>query len=225
MIKILVIDDDRSLVRALQLGLASKHYVVDVAITGSEGLEKAFEGKPDLVIVDLGLPDIDGLEVCEAIRGWSDIPIIVLSASDIENRKVAAFDLGADDYVTKPFGMQELEARIRNALRHKAQLSNDIKGNTLWHNLEIDFIHKQVIISGSQLELTNKEFELLVFLIKHAGKTCTHQMILQNVWGDGYSNEAEYLRVYIYRLRKKLGEFGNISIDSIPGIGYSISSR
>ncbi len=225
MVKILVIDDDRSLVRALQLGLTSKHYVVEVAVTGSEGLEKAFEGTPDLAIVDLGLPDIDGLEVCEAIRGWSDIPIIVLSASDIENRKVAAFDLGADDYVTKPFGMQELEARIRNALRHKVQLSHDIKGNTLWHSLEVDFIHKQVAISGNQLELTNKEFELLVFLIKHAGKTCTHQMILQSVWGNGYSDEAEYLRVYIYRLRKKLGEFGNISIDSIPGIGYSISSK
>ena len=161
-------------------------------------------------MLDLGLPDLDGLEVVRRIRSWREVPVIVLSATALEDRKVAALDAGANDYVTKPFGMAELEARIRTALRHAAPPAAPEDGML---GVGPDRARPRALpghVDGEPVELTAKEFELLAFLARHAGKTCTHQMVLRQVWGDSYGDEAEYLRVYIYRLRKKLGEKGGL---------------
>ena len=183
--------------------------------------------RPDVVVLDLGLPDLDGLAVCQRIRHWSDVPIIVLSAIGNEDKKVAALDGGADDYVTKPFGMAELEARIRTAIRHRsvdtpepqppAQLSVG--------SLDVDLVHHEVHMAGANVELTPKEFEVLSFLARHAGKTCTHQMILLAVWGDGYHAEAQYLHAYVHRLRQKLNDPSGTLIRTAPGIGYTLGAE
>jgi two-component system KDP operon response regulator KdpE len=177
-----------------------------------------------VVVLDLGLPDLDGLEVVRRIRSWSEVPVIVLSATDLEDRKVAALDAGANDYVTKPFGMAELEARIRTALRHTAQAVVPDEGKLTVGPIGLDLVHYQATVEGEPVELTAKEFELLAFLARHAGKTCTHQMVLRHVWGDSYGAEADYLRVYVYRLRKKLGEKGGPMLRTSPGIGYCLSA-
>ncbi len=178
MARVLVVDDDRALLRALRVGLSARGHDVLVGTTGAEGLSKAALEHPEVVIVDLGLPDLDGLEVCRRIRQWSDVPVIVLSATGIEDRKVAALDGGADDYVTKPFGMAELEARIRAALRHRAAPEADGVGALTVGDLELDLVHHQARVKGQDVELTAKEFDLLAYLARNAGKVCTHQMIL-----------------------------------------------
>jgi two-component system KDP operon response regulator KdpE len=196
---------------------------VSLAVSANEGLSKAALGAPDVVVLDLGLPDLDGLEVCHRIRQWSEIPIIVLSATGLEDRKVAALDGGANDYVTKPFGMAELEARIRVALRHARSAEGDA-GQLVVGDIEVDLLHHEARYRGGLLELTAKEFDLLAYLARHAGKVCTHQMILGGVWGAEYTREAEYLRVYIYRLRRKLGDTEGRLLRTAPGIGYSLSN-
>ena len=223
MARILVIDDDRALLRALRTGLASKGHQVAVAATGEDGLTKIAIDSPEVVVLDLGLPDLDGLEVCRRVRQWSTVPIIVLSAIGLEDRKVAALDSGADDYVTKPFGMAELEARIRAALRHGQLPTGADQAQLVAGELTLDLVHRQGEMHGQPLDLTAKEFDLLAFLARHTGKVCTHRMILGEVWGRGYGSESEYLRVYVHRLRRKLNDPEGRMLRTAPGIGYCLS--
>jgi len=216
-----VVDDDPALLRALRLGLGAAGHQVVVAASGEQGLAEATRSSPDVVILDLGLPDMDGLTVCRRIRAWSDVPIVVLSATGSEDRKVTALDGGADDYVTKPFGMAELEARIRAALRHRrAEADPGSPTEITVGPLTVDRTHHEARLAGVPVELTAKEFDVLAFLATHAEKVCTHQMILGAVWGTTYSREAQYLHAYVHRLRQKLGDASGIQIRTAPGIGY-----
>ncbi|MHB8506658.1 MAG: response regulator transcription factor, partial [Acidimicrobiales bacterium] len=158
--RVLVVDDDRALLRAMRVALAAKGHEVSVAVRGEEGLTKVAVDQPDVVVLDLGLPDLDGLEVCRRVRTWSDVPIIVLSATGLESRKVAALDGGADDYVTKPFGMAELEARIRAALRHRRPEEGEATQLAVG-DLSVDLLHHQVLVGGRDVELTAREFDLV----------------------------------------------------------------
>jgi len=194
-----------------------------LAVNGEDGLTRAALEDPEVVILDLGLPDLDGLEVCHRIRQWSDVPIIVLSATGLEDRKVAALDGGANDYVTKPFGMAELEARIRSAVRNRVHEDKE-HGRLVVRGLELDLVHHGATLDGRAVQLTPKEYDLLAYLARHAGKVCTHQMILGAVWGGEYGSEAESLRVYISRLRRKLDDPAGRLLRTAPGIGYSLSA-
>jgi two-component system, OmpR family, KDP operon response regulator KdpE len=223
MTKVLIVDDDPSLLKALRIGLRSRGDEVLSAHTGSEAVTQVALESPELVILDLGLPDIDGIEVCRRIREFSQVPIVVLSAYGDERRKVEALDSGADDFVTKPFGMAELEARLRVALRHSAARNRDTTGTELAvGDLELDLVHRMVTRAGQPVSLTAKEFELLAYLARHSGKVCTHHMILKDVWGPGYGEESNYLRVYTHRLRKKLGDEDGAMLRTVPGIGYQL---
>lgn len=225
MARVLVVDDDPALLRALRVSLSLKGHEVVTAVTGEEGISRAALGSPDIIVLDLGLPDIDGLKVCRRIREWDDVPIVVLSAIGSEDRKVAALDEGADDYMTKPFGVAELEARIRTAIRHHTRAaSGDTPPVLTAGPLRLDLVHREARLDGAVVELTSKEFELLSFLARHAGKTCTHQMILAEVWGRGYAKEAQYLHAYVHRLRQKLGAAA-VGIKTAPGIGYLLAVR
>jgi two-component system KDP operon response regulator KdpE len=224
MAKVLVIDDDPSLLRALRVGLKVGGHEVATAADGEHGLAFTAVNSPDIVILDLGLPDLDGLAVCKRIRQWSEVPIIILSASGSEDRKVAALNAGADDYVTKPFGMAELEARIRAALRHRPPPADEEPSPLLSVGaLDLDLVHHEARLAGAPVDLTTKEFDVLSFLARHAGRTCTHQMILSAVWGAGYGREAGYLHAYVHRLRQKLGDRSATLIRTAPGIGYSLN--
>ena len=161
--------------------------------------------------------------MCQRIRQWSEVPIIILSASGTEDRKVAALNGGADDYVTKPFGIAELEARIRAVMRHRVPDAGEPLPSTVTVGpLELDLVHHEVRLDGDRVELTAREFDLLSFLTRHAGKTCTHQMILSAVWGPGYGREGQYVRTYVHRLRQKLHDDTGTLIRTAPGVGYSI---
>ena len=225
MTKILVVDDDPSLLKALRIGLTARGDEVLVARSGTEAVTQVALAGPDLVILDLGLPDVDGLEVCRRIREFSEVPIVVLSAYGDERRKVEALDGGADDFVTKPFGMAELEARLRVALRHGSAGKGDggeHRTTLLVGDLDIDLVHHMATLAGRPMPLTAKEFELLAYLARHAGKVCTHHMILKDVWGPGYGEESNYVRVYAHRMRKKLGDEDGTLLRTIPGIGYQL---
>lgn len=223
MAKVLVIDDDPSLLRALRLGLQAGGHEVAVATNGEQGMSQAAMVSPDVIVLDLGLPDIEGLTVCRRIRQWSDVPIIVLSANATEERKVSALDDGVDDYVTKPFGMAELEARIRTAIRHrKADTGDESPVEISIGPLQLDMVHREALMDGTNIELTAKEFDVLSYLARHAEKTCTHQMILVAVWGAGYAGEAQYLHAYVHRLRQKLHDPTGAFLKTAPGIGYSL---
>ncbi len=225
MTRILVVDDDPSLLKALRIGLTARGDEVVTANTGAEAITQVALAVPDLVILDLGLPDSDGLEVCRRIREFSAVPIVVLSAYGDERRKVEALDGGADDFVTKPFGMAELEARLRVALRHSGAREGEGREHPTTlevGDLDIDLVHHMATLSGSPLQLTAKEFELLAYLARHAGKVCTHHMILKDVWGPGYGVESNYVRVYTHRLRKKLGDEDGTILKTVPGIGYQL---
>jgi two-component system KDP operon response regulator KdpE len=219
---VLVVDDDRALLRALSIGLAARGYEVLTARTGTDGVVQASLRQPDVVVLDLSLPDIDGVEVCRRIRGFSEVPIVILSALGSEDRKVDALDRGADDYVTKPFGMAELEARLRVLLRRSRVAEPAGPTEVTVGPLVCDLVHRMAILDGEPMRLTAKEFDLLAFLARHAGKVCTHQMILREVWGATYSTEANYLRVYAHRLRRKLGVHGTMLITH-SGIGYELA--
>lgn len=223
--RVLVVDDDRALLRALSVGLGSHGYEVLTATDGSGGITRTALDEPDVVLLDLGLPDIDGLDVCNRIRQWTDVPVIVLSAAGSEQRKVSALDGGADDYVTKPFGMAELEARIRAALRHRTKPDSNTEQTELDVGMiHIDLVHHEARVDGKLVELTSKEFDILAFLARHSGRLCTQRMILEQVWGEGYGTESQYLRVYVYRLRRKLGgEAGNL-LHTSPGVGYTLGA-
>jgi two-component system KDP operon response regulator KdpE len=224
MAKFLLVDDDPSLLKALRIGLSARGDEVLTARTGTDAVNQVALSSPDLVILDLGLPDMDGIEVCRRIRAFSRVPIVVLSAYGDERRKVEALDTGADDFVTKPFGMAELEARLRVALRHGAPRNEDgaPEAELYVGRLHIDLAHHMAALDGDALQLTAKEFELLAYLARHAGKVCTHHMILKDVWGPGYGIESNYVRVYTHRLRKKLGDDDGSILKTVPGIGYQL---
>lgn len=226
MAKVLVIDDDTALLRALEIGLRALGHEVRSAQTGAAGLSETALQRPDVVVLDLGLPDIDGVEVCRRIREWSPVPIIVLSADDNEDRKVAALDTGADDYVTKPFGINELNARLRVALRHAASSEGALEvkehpTEIVLGPLSIDLENQSASMHGDPLELTRREYQLLVYLARNAGKVCTHRMILESVWGIN-THDSHYLREYTYRLRRKLGDEHGSFLVTRPGVGYQL---
>jgi len=219
---ILVIDDEPQILRALKTILTAQKYNLSTASSGEEGLALAAAIEPDLIILDLGLPDMDGLEVCTRLREWTSTPIIVLSVRDAEKEKVIALDQGADDYLVKPFGIDELLARIRVALRHAARNNSTEESIIQVGNLVIDLSRHIVTRSGVEVKLTATEFKLLAYLVNNADRVLTHQNILSKVWGHEYINNVEYLRVYISQLRKKLEEDKKESryFISEPGVGY-----
>lgn len=201
---ILIIDDEPQILRALRTILLANHFRVQSAVNGEQGLALAAAQEPDIIILDLTLPDMDGTQVCEQIRAWSEVPIIVLSVRDSEKDKVSALDKGADDYLTKPFGIEELMARIRVALRH-AQNSPGNKETVLKvGSLTIDLARHIVTKEGAEVKLTATEFKLLTYLAAHPDRVLTHQAILNHVWGTVEADHLEYLRVYIGQLRKKI---------------------
>jgi len=222
---ILVIDDEPQILRAMHTILTEKQFRVTTANRGEEGLALAATSEPDLVILDLGLPDLDGVEVCRRLREWTQLPIIILSVRDGERDKVAALDMGADDYLTKPFGIEELLARVRVALRHSASRkgaqgaqSNVVKAGTLaidlaWHSVKRD---------DQEVKLTGTEYKLLAYLASNHGRVLTHHSILTHVWGEADADHTEYLRVYMRQLRKKLEADPERPqyILTEPGIGY-----
>ena len=200
--KVLVVDDDPQIRRVMKVTLVGHSYEVIEARTGEEALEKLPGEMPNLVLLDMNMPGMGGLETCRALRNGSDIPVIILSVRNTERDKVAALDAGADDYVTKPFSIEELLARIRAALRRSSPESGPHAYSS--PGLEIDFQTRHVRARGADVRLTPKEFELLRYLVAHAGKPVTHRELLQAVWGPDYGDEPEYLRVFINQVRKKI---------------------
>ncbi len=219
---ILVIDDEPQILRAIRTILLEKQFRVTAASRGEEGLTQAAATEPDLVILDLGLPDMDGVEVCRRLREWTRIPIIILSVRDRERDKVAALDSGADDYLTKPFGVEELLARVRVALRHSAELKGQQSKVVRAGSLVIDLAWHLVQRGEEKVRLTGIEYKLLAYLAANHGRVLTHQSILTNVWGPADADHTEYLRVYMRQLRKKLEDDPQNPryILTEPGIGY-----
>ncbi len=201
---ILLIEDEPEIRRFLRTTLPAHGFRLHEAVTGKEGLTEAKARNPDLILLDLGLPDLEGNEVIRQIREWTATPIIVLSARDQEHAKVAALDLGADDYVTKPFGLNELLARIRTALRHASRTSESAESVFTLGDLKVDLGRRQVFVSENEIHLTPIEYKLLTTLIRHAGKVLTHRQLLKEVWGPLHMEEGHYLRVYMRQLRNKL---------------------
>ena len=221
--KVLVVDDEPAILRFLKPALAAAGYEVAEAGAMGEALRAIAARAPDIVVLDLGLPDGDGKDVIRKVRAWSDVPIIVLSAREREAEKIEAFDLGADDYVNKPFGIGELMARIRAALRHRAQHSSGAPAVRLG-DLEIDHAGHRVARAGLDVKLTRKEFDLLAFLARNAGKVVTHRQILTAVWGPAHTEDTQYLRVYVRQLRQKIEADPNNPklILTEVGIGYRV---
>jgi two-component system, OmpR family, KDP operon response regulator KdpE len=219
MTRVLVVDDDPSLRKALRIGLEARGYAVVSAQNGTDGITQVAMTSPDVVVLDLGLGDIDGIDVCRQIRSWTSVPIVVLSAAGTEERKVAALDLGADDYMTKPFSMAELEARLRTALRHSGAQKSEPSVFRVGE-FTFDMARQTASRADTTLDLTAHEFALLAFLAQNASKVCTHEMILKHVWGTGYADEANYVRVYVHRLRRKLSDSRGEILRNHPGIGY-----
>ena len=219
---ILVIDDEPQILRALHTILTEKGFKVTSASRGEEGLVLAAANLPELIILDLGLPDMDGIDVCARLREWTDCPIIVLSVRDTEREKVAALDKGADDYLTKPFGIEELLARVRVALRHSSRTHGAESSTVKAGQLSVDLAWHTVTRDGEEVKLTGTEFNLLAYLAANRGRVLTHQSILTHVWGPEDADHTEYLRVFMRQLRKKLEvdpEHPQIIVTE-PGIGY-----
>ena len=225
-IRALVIDDEAAILRFLKPALEANNYEMTSAGTVAEGLKRIAGEAPDIVLLDLGLPDGDGKEVIRRAREWSDLPIIVLSARERETEKIEALDLGADDYVNKPFNVGELLARMRTALRHRMQRKAEVPVLRVG-NLEVDSVRHRATRGGTELKLTPKEFELVSFLAKHPGRVVTHKQILTAVWGLAHSEDTHYLRVYIGQLRQKIEEHPDDPhiILTEPGIGYRIAEN
>lgn len=222
---ILLIEDEPQIRRFLRATLTSHGYRLIEAETAHDGLEQSARQRPDLLLLDLGLPDLDGLEVARRLRAWTQTPILVLSARDQEADKVAALDLGADDYVTKPFSTAELLARVRVALRHAAQ-TEDGEAPTLFvtGDLRVDLARQQVYVNEQEVHLTPIEYRLLAVLVRHAGKVVTHRRLLREGWGPAYTTETHYLRVYMGQLRRKLeaDPARPKYIRTEPGVGYRL---
>jgi two-component system KDP operon response regulator KdpE len=224
---ILIVDDDPAILRLLSTNLKARGYEIFTATNGEESLEAVQKDFIDLMILDLMMPKIDGVEVCRRVREWSDVPIIILSARGDENDKVKCLDLGADDYLTKPFGIAELMARIKTAFRHRGDPTvTPAQATFSYEGLEINFAKRRVTVDGREITLTPTEFALLQHLAVNSDKVLTHNMLLQSVWGNEYSSEKEYLRVFVGRLRRKLEPDPKNPkyIQTIPGVGYQIST-
>lgn len=223
-IRVLLIDDEQAILRFLRPALEANNYEMASAGTVAEGIKRIAAETPDIVLLDLGLPDGDGKDVIRRAREWSDLPIVVLSARDRETEKIEALDLGADDYVNKPFQVGELLARMRTALRHRMQRKAETPVLRVG-DLEVDAVRHRVVRGGAELKLTPKEFELLSFLARHAGRVVTHRQILTAVWGPAHTEDTQYLRVYIGQLRQKIERQPDDPrvILTEPGIGYRIA--
>jgi two-component system KDP operon response regulator KdpE len=221
--RILVVDDEPQIRRFLRTSLTAQDYEVLEAETGQEALDSARRDKPELMILDLGLPDLDGIEVIQKIRESSALPIIVLSSRDDEHIKVKALDLGADDYITKPFGMEELTARVRAALRHRLQ-EQGVAAAIVTGDLKIDLVQRLISRGGEQIRLSPKEFDILKLLATHAGKVLTHRFILQHVWGTANAEDVQYLRAFIRLLRQKIEPQPDrpIYVVTETGVGYRL---
>ena len=220
--RILVIDDETQIRRFLRVALTSHEYVVKDVETGEEGLAAVAKFSPDLVVLDLGLPDMDGLDVVRQLREWSKVPVIILSVKEQETDKISALDLGADDYVTKPFAMGELLARIRTALRH---ISGDKEQPVLqFEDLSIDLVHRRITVDDHEIKLTLTEYEIVKNLAINAGKVMTQKSLLRMVWGPSCEKEVQYLRVYIGQIRRKLERDPSRPkhIITEPGVGYRL---
>ncbi|MEU6150557.1 response regulator [Actinosynnema sp. NPDC047251] len=221
MTKVLVVDDEPQIVRALRINLSARGYSVLTAHDGTTALKAAAEGKPDVVVLDLGLPDVDGTEVIAGLRGWTSVPIIVLSARTDSSDKVEALDAGADDYVTKPFGMDELLARLRAAVRRSAVAEGeDAVVETA--SFTVDLAAKKVLREGEEVHLTPTEWGLLEILARNRGRLVAQKQLLQEVWGPQYAKETHYLRVYLAQLRRKLEPEPSHPRHLVtePGMGY-----
>ena len=202
MTRVLVIDDEAPILRALKINLTARKYEVSTAADGASGLEAMARDRPDVLILDLGLPDMDGTEVIRGVRGWTSTPIIVLSAWGQESQKVAALDAGADDYVTKPFGMDELLARLRAAVRRASPAPDEPV--VAAGDFTVDLAAKRVTRGGRDVRLTPTEWQLLEVLVRNSGRLVSQRQLLHEVWGPGYQTEGNYLRVFVAQLRRKL---------------------
>jgi two-component system, OmpR family, KDP operon response regulator KdpE len=200
--RVLVVDDEPQISKALAVNLRARGYEVDVAATGEKALDLAARRHPDVVILDLGLPGIDGTEVVRGLRGWTNVPIIILSVREAESDKVAALDAGADDYVTKPFGMDELLARLRAALRRSTPADEEPQITT--DDFLVDLAAKKVHVGGAEVRLTPTEWSLVESLVRHPGRLISQRHLLQEIWGPRYVEETNYLRVYMAQIRRKL---------------------
>lgn len=219
--RVLVVDDEPAIHRFMAPALVANGYEALKAENGAEAIAMTASRRPEVVILDLGLPDMDGKEVIRRLRGWTDTPIVVLSARDRDAEKIEALDLGADDFVNKPFSMGELMARLRAALRHHARATIETPVLRLGP-IEIDLPRHRVVRDGAEVKLTPKEFDLLAFLARHTGRVVTHRQILREVWGPAHEHDTQYLRVYVGQLRAKL-EADPVNpklIVTEPGVGY-----
>jgi len=223
--RILVIEDEVPIRRFLRIAIESAGFTMLEAERGRRGIERAATEAPDLVVLDLGLPDMDGKAVIAAIREWSQVPILVLSVRDAETEKIAALDAGADDYVTKPFATGELLARLRALLRSRKPPTAD-KSALSFGDLTIDLAAHTVVRGGMETRLTRKEFEVLALLAQHAGRLVTHKQLLTTVWGPAHADDAHYLRIAIGHIREKIGDDASDPkfILTEPGVGYRLSS-
>ncbi|MCA0455731.1 MAG: response regulator [Chloroflexi bacterium] len=222
--QVLIVDDELQIRRFLRVSLEANGYHIHEADNGQDAINKTAQLRPDLVILDMGLPDMDGMEVLNRLREWTKIPVIILSVRDADRDKIAALDAGADDYLTKPFSTDELLARIRVAQRH-AQPQEQTAVFTLG-NVQVDFSRRIVTRNGEPVKLTPTEYALLRLLIQHSGKVLTHRQILKEVWGPEYVDELHYLRVYFAQLRQKLEDDPTLPklILTEPGVGYRLKS-
>jgi len=220
--RIMIIDDEPQMRRLLQVALTAHGYEIREAETGREGIDQAAVFHPDLIVLDLSLPDLDGIEVIKQLREWTQTPVIILSVREQESDKIAALDAGADDYVTKPFSMGELLARIRTALRHAAGAGDEPV--LTFGGLAIDLTRRYVAVDGREIKLTPTEYELLRILVVNAGKVLTHRQLMRTVWGPSYEQETNYLRVYIRQLRQKIepDPARPRHIVTEPGVGYRL---
>ncbi len=224
--RILVIDDEAEIGGTVRTGLASAEFAVEWAQTGQDGIEQARQWRPDVIILDLGLPDMDGVEVVRAVRAWTETPIIVLSVRSGDQDKVQALNEGADDYLTKPFSMSELAARVRVALRHATRATGGAAPADRFEagGLVIDFARRLVTVDGEPIHLTPTEYETLKYLAQNAGRVITHETLLKAVWGPQYENEAHYLRVFVGQIRRKIEPTTSKPryILTEPGVGYRL---
>jgi two-component system, OmpR family, KDP operon response regulator KdpE len=225
---IVLIEDEPEIRRFLRATLQSHGYRLVEAVTAQEGLQAAETRQPDLIILDLGLPDMDGLEVIRRLREWTQVPILVLSARGQEADKVTALDAGADDYVSKPFGVGELLARMRVSLRRAERIGSGADQQTFTaDDLQVDFVHRRVLVKGQDIHLTPIEYRLLTTLARHAGKVLTRNQLLKEVWGRAYTDQAHYLHVYMAHLRRKI-EVNPAQpryILTEPGVGYRLAAE
>ena len=223
--RILIVDDDETTLDLLSMQLQSEGYQVETASGGAEALEFIRRQVPDLILLDLLMPDIDGLEVCRAVRSFSDVPIVVLSAVGLEDKKVEALDLGADDYLTKPIGVRELKARVRVSQRRRSSKERAAAGKVIRiGDLRLAFLQRQVTVAGREVHLTPIEYELLSELARQRGRIVSHADLLIRGWGPGYQESRNYLHVYMGRLRRKISQAKGVELASKTGVGYVLKA-